>query len=233
MIDQDLQRLQQEYALRANELDKQYLYAFTNPEYLFTIQHRERAILQQLNRLKFGNWQTSRVLEIGCGGGGILLDFLRYGFNPDNLYGLDLLEDRLITAHTKLPHIGISCADGQHVPFPDHTFDLVVQFTAFSSVLDETIRRRMASEMLRVLRQDGAILWYDFWLNPANPQTRGIRPSEIRALFPTCSYTFRKITLAPPIARRIVPFSWTLAQLLENLKIFNSHYLVLIRKKSS
>ena len=88
----------------------------------------------------------------------------------------------------------------------------------------------MASEMLRVLRIGGAILWFDFWLNPTNPQTGGIRPKEIRTLFPYCTYIFRKITLAPPIARRIVPFSWPLAQFLESFGIFNSHYLVLIRK---
>ena len=74
--------------------------------------------------------------------------------------------------------------------------------------------------------------WYDFWLNPTNPQTRGIRPAEIRRLFPNCRYEFHKITLAPPIARRVVPISWMLALFLESLKIFNSHYLVAIRPQS-
>jgi len=83
--------------------------------------------------------------------------------------------------------------------------------------------------MLRVLKPNGIILWYDFWLNPTNPQTRGIRPKEIRELFPNCNFEFHKITLAPPIARRIVPLSWGLALFLEGLKIFNSHYLVVIR----
>jgi hypothetical protein len=48
-------------------------------------------------------------------------------------------------------------------------------------------------------------------------------------LFPNCTYEFHKITLAPPLARRIVPISWILALLLEKLKIFNTHYLVAIR----
>jgi hypothetical protein len=83
--------------------------------------------------------------------------------------------------------------------------------------------------MLRVLRPSGLILWYDFWLNPVNPQTRGIRPAEIKRLFPNCRYEFHRITLAPPIARRLVPISWGLCLFLEGLKIFNSHYLVAIR----
>jgi hypothetical protein len=36
------------------------------------------------------------------------------------------------------------------------------------------------------------------WLNPTNPQTRGIRPAEIRRLFPDCKYHFERITLTPP-----------------------------------
>ena len=56
-----------------------------------------------------------------------------------------------------------------------------------------------------------------------------IQPA-IRALFPGCAFDFRRITLAPPLARRLVPFSWLLAYLLEKLKIFNSHYLVAIQK---
>jgi hypothetical protein len=48
------------------------------------------------------------------------------------------------------------------------------------------------------------ILRYDFRLNPTNPQTRGIRPKEIKRLFPGCAFEFHKITLAPPLARRII-----------------------------
>ena len=109
--------------------------------------------------------------------------------------------------------------------------------TAISSILDPQIRRNICAELLRVLRSPdlgsgkpgGMILWYDFWLNPVNPQTRGVRPAEIKRLFPNCSFEFHKITLAPPIARRVVPVSWILAYGLERLAIFNSHYLVAIK----
>ena len=62
-------------------------------------------------------------------------------------------------------------------------------------------KHRIAAEMCRVLRPGGLILWYDFWINPLNPQTRGVRPVEIRAMFPGCEYRFKRITLASPIAR--------------------------------
>ncbi len=87
----------------------------------------------------------------------------------------------------------------------------------------------MWAEMQRVVKPAGLILSYDFWLNPTNSQTHGIRPAEIRALFPGCKIKFHRITLAPPIARRLVPISWQLCAFLEKLKLFNSHYLSVIQ----
>jgi len=66
-------------------------------------------------------------------------------------------------------------------------------------------------------------------LNPTNPQARGIRPKEIKRLFPDCRYEFQRITLAPPITRKLASISWGLCLFLESLKIFNTHYLVAIR----
>ena len=78
---------------------------------------------------------------------------------------------------------------------------------------------------------------YDFRLNPTNPHTRGIRPAEtcpeqgrrIRRLFPNCAIELHKITLAPPLTRLVVKVSWMPALFLESLKVFNTHYLALIR----
>jgi SAM-dependent methyltransferase len=140
-----------------------------------------------------------------------------------------LLFDRLQDAHQALPNLLLACADGQALPYPETAFDLIVQFTVFSSILDERIKQHLAQEMLRVLAPGGLILWYDFWLNPLNRQTRGIRPQEIRGLFPGCACQFRRITLAPPLARCLAPLSWQLCALLEKLVILNTHYLATIR----
>jgi hypothetical protein len=107
--------------------------------------------------------------------------------------------------------------------------DLALQFTAFSSLLDQNIKTRMAQKMLRVLKPQGMILWYDFWLNPTNRATRGIGKGEIRRLFPHCTFAFQRITLAPPIARAVIKVSWGFCALLEKMQILNTHYLVAIR----
>lgn len=224
----DLDRLREEYADRKTRLAGKDLYSLFYAPYQFATHQRQRALIRALKQLGIASLSGRRILEVGCGGGGVLLEYLSLGAEPENLFGIDLLRDRLVEAHHRLPLSGVSCADGQHLPFAERSFDLVLQYTAFSSVLDERIKQQMAADMLRVLRPDGVIIWYDFWWNPTNPQTRGIRLSEIRDLFPNQKMTYNKITLAPPIARRLIPVSWGLGLFAESIKVLNTHYLTMI-----
>lgn len=225
----DLERLRDEYENRAVRLGQSDLYSVFNPAYLYMLQQRQRAEIKTLSK-NFLSSSDLRILEIGCGSGNILLEYLRYGARLDAMHGLDLLLDRVKEAKRKLPSLQLTCSNGESIPYKDNAFDLVLQYTAFSSILDARVKRNMAGEMLRVLKPEGRIIWYDFWLNPTNKQTKGIKPAEIRSLFPGCKYEFHKITLAPPIARRLVPLSWGLAHFLESLKLFNTHYLAIISK---
>jgi ubiquinone/menaquinone biosynthesis C-methylase UbiE len=232
MTADDLDRLCSEYADREQRLAGSDIYSPFNKANLFAIQQRQRETLALLRQKGFYPLSEKAILELGCGTGGVLLEYLTYGANPNRLHGTDLLSQRVEQAHARLSHLPLTCADGQALPYRRNSFDLVLQYTVFTSVLDEEVKANLAGEMLRVLRPGGMILWYDFWLNPTNPQTEGIRPSEIRSLFPGCDVEFRRITLAPPLARRLVPISWVMAFLLEKLRVFNSHYLVAIRPPS-
>lgn len=235
----DVPRLQHEYEDRQRRFAESDEYSLFNPAKLFRYQQRQRAILAMLRRHNFYPLWERRILEIGCGGGGVLLEFLGYGANPSNLFGMEILRHRLSEARKLVPSTRLSCADGQNLPYSSKSFDIIIQATVFSSILDDQIKANIAHEMLRVLRRPdpasnkpgGMIVWHDFWLNPTNPQTRGIRPKEIRQLFPDCNFEFHRVTLAPPLARRVVPISWLFAIFLEKLKIFNSHYLVAIWPK--
>jgi len=222
-------RVREVYAGRAERLAGAGTYSLANDAYLFAIQSRQRAVLRMLRRE--GMWPPvdKDILEVGCGNGGVLLELLSYGADPHRLHGTDLLAERVVAARERLPHLPISASSGTALPYPDDSFDLVLQFTVFSSILDRAICYTVASEIVRVLRSGGMVLWYDFWINPLNKQTRGIRPSEIRACFPGCDIVFDRITLAPPLARRIVPVSWTAATLLEKIGFLNTHYLAIVR----
>jgi ubiquinone/menaquinone biosynthesis C-methylase UbiE len=204
-------------------------YALSNPAYLFTIQQRQRAMMKLLGREGMLPLAEKDILEFGCGNGGVLLELLAAGANPARLHGTDLLATRIEQTHHLLPNLALTCADGRQLPYADNSFDLILQFTVFSSILPRAVCYTVAQEVRRVLRPTGLILWYDFWLNPKNRATWGIRPQQIRQLFPGCRYSFHRITLAPPLARRVVPLTWTGALLLEKLQFLNTHYLVAIR----
>ena len=125
----------------------------------------------------------------------------------------------------------ISASGTPALPWPDGTFDIVQQHTVFTSILDPVMKGRVCAEMLRVLKPSGAIIWYDFrFNNPANPNVRGIGIAEIRSLFPHCRVHVKRVTLAPPVARRLVPISWLASLVMEQLTIFNTHYLGVIRR---
>ncbi len=228
-IPEDLQRLQDVYAQREQQLAGNGRYTALNPVHLFTTHQRQRAVANLLRRERITSLQDKHILEMGCGKGDILQELLAFGAAPSRLFGTDLILNRAQTAVQQLPHLPLSAADGRSLPYPAAAFDLVLQYTVFSSILDENIWHQLAQEMLRVLKPGGLIIWYDFWLNPTNKQTRGIRPPAIRNLFPDCTFTFQRITLAPPLARRLIPLSWLTATLLEKLRFLNTHYLVAIR----
>jgi ubiquinone/menaquinone biosynthesis C-methylase UbiE len=127
--------------------------------------------------------------------------------------------------------VRLECGNAAALDFPEASFDLVLQSTVFTSILDREMRQRIAAEMLRVLKSGGFALWYDFFVdNPRNRDVRGVRRSEIRKLFPGCQIHLRRITLAPPIGRLVGPYSAFAYMLLSRSKILCTHYLGLIKK---
>jgi len=166
-------------------------------------------------------------------GGGELINLIRYGARPENLFGIDLLEDRIMEARSLHSCINFSLGDASILPYSDKYFDIVMQFTVFTSILDKDMKKKIAEEMLRVLKPDGIILWYDYYVNnPRNPDVRGVKKKDIYELFPNCEIYLKRITLAPPLARLIASRSQLVCYILEKLKIFNTHYIGIIKKKA-
>lgn len=227
----DLERLKTEYKNRYIRLQERNVYSSLNIAHLFMIQQRQRAAVDLLHKAGVRSLAQMHILEVGCGQGDGLQELTFHRTAAQQMYGAELLSDRLIIARRRFPGMNLVIADGQNLPYASGQFDLVFQYTVFSSILDDRVKSNISKEMLRVVKLGGLIVWYDFWLNPTNPQTKGIRKMEIKRLFPNCEFTFRRITLAPPISRMLVPFSWGLSVLLEKLTFLNTHYLVAIQPK--
>lgn len=209
------------------------LYSRFEPGHLFMMQDRERQMLRLLTRYGRVTLADCRILEVGCGTGDLLRDLIRWGASPENLTAVEMLPERVQEAHRLCPAaLPILRGDAATLPYGNERFDLVFQSTVFTSVLDLQLKKNIAAEMLRVLKPSGLIVWYDFHMNnPSNPDVRGVKLRELRMLFAGCKIWIQRITLAPPIARRLSRYSWLSSYLLALMPWFCTHYIAGITKR--
>jgi SAM-dependent methyltransferase len=120
-----------------------------------------------LRLVDFSGYTGKRVLEVGCGAGTDLVRFARGGAI---VAGVDLSPSAIALARRNFEQQGLTAdlreADGEHLPFPDDSFDLVyahgvLQYTANS--------RALAAECRRVLKPGGQAIFQVYnrisWLN--------------------------------------------------------------------
>ena len=148
--------------------------------------------------------ENKKVLEVGAGFGDNLLFLRRCGFGWGNIFANELIPERFKQLGNLLPDQQIFPGDICKIETP-LSFDLVILFTVFSSVLDRQLKAQMATKVSQLISPQGHLLWYDFhYDNPKNKDVKGIGFSEVSQLFPDFSWQEKKwVTLAPPIARRV------------------------------
>src|SRR5947209_13096245 len=230
--EQEDERVRAAYARRRQTIPPER-YARTNPFTLCAAHEREEEMAAMFRAESLTTLAGLRILDVGCGRGDALRQMLEYGADPELLTGIDLLDENVKRAHRLSPHLRIICGSASRMPFPDASFDLVMQFTLFTSILNDEVKQAIASEMIRVVAPGGRILWYDFsFNNPKNPDVRGIGKQEIRSLFPNLEMKVKRITLAPPLGRKIAPMSPVLYYLLSRVRPLCTHLLSLMRKPS-
>lgn len=170
-------------------------------------------------------------LEVGYGRLGWLGELVAWGVAERRLHGVELDAERAACAREVLPAADLRVGDAAELPWPEASFGLVVASTVFTSVLDPAARRRMAAEIVRVLRPGGALLWYDLRVdNPSNRAVRGIGRRQLRELFAPLRGEIRSLTLAPPLARWVAPRSHLAAALLAALPFLRTHLLAALVK---
>jgi SAM-dependent methyltransferase len=203
-------------------------YSPQDPANAFLFATRERDLAGLLRRHALMPLAGRRILDAGCGSGGVLRDLVRLGADARLCAGIDLLPDRVASARDGTPEMGIAAGTAAALPYRDGSFDIALQFTLMSSVLDPAMRQAIAAETLRVLRPAGVLVWYDFLWNPGNPDVRGIRLGELRALYPGCRVDAQRVTLAPPLLRLAARVSTRLCRALDAVPAFRSHYLAAV-----
>lgn len=229
-----LDDIQRKYEDRKNKIPGNR-YFFLDPSVFLPWQERERTFISFLRNHQNKQKPLSELafLEIGCGFGTNILQFLRFGFSPDKITANELLPDRASAARERLPEkIVVICGDAAEVDFPNAPFDLILVSTVFSSLLNPYFRKKLALRIWDILSPGGAILWYDFiYNNPSNPDVTGIPIKELKRCFPYGEIIYKKTTLAPPLARSILPRApWNWLYSFLNLPFLRTHLTAWIQK---
>jgi len=109
---------------------------------------RRRIFFDLLDR-ELGPRRDLKVLEIGCGAGGLLGPLRRYG----EVHGLDI-DREYVQFCKKRGFERVLCGSGYELPFADASFDLVCLFDTMEHIPDEAKALR---EVHRVLRPGGRL----------------------------------------------------------------------------
>lgn len=106
-----------------------------------------------LELVHFDEWKDKDVLDVGCGAGVEVVRFARAGARTT---GVDIAASAIALARQNVEQQGVTArlevADGEHLPFPDHAFDLVFAHGVVQYTGDDTAMMR---EIHRVLRPGG------------------------------------------------------------------------------
>jgi SAM-dependent methyltransferase len=194
-------------------------------------QAQERALVDLFNHQGM-HLDELRVLDMGCGAGSALRFLISLGVEPQNAAGCDLVQERLREGHRLNPALAYAGADATRLPFASGSFDLVCQFTMFSST-SLRMQSGLAREILRVLRPGGGILWYDMRGPFPSGPLRGIERADLQTLFAGCHLEALK-TLHSRLSPRLLRLGHWAAVVADMLPFLRrTHYLALLRKPAA
>jgi ubiquinone/menaquinone biosynthesis C-methylase UbiE len=226
----ELNALRSRYAskYRLNWRDYQYRWHPRHQQSVYYRQGQERALVDLFNEAG-AHLDTLRILDVGCGSGGLMRFLVSLGADPTCMVGCDLLDSRLEQAQRMNPGLSYLSSDAARLPFRAATFDMVSQFTVFSSV-SPTMQREIAGEMIRVLKPGGGILWYDMRGPLPSGPLQGIERDDLLALFPGCELQALR-ALHAALSPRLLPHGRLWAELADTLPwLRRSHYLALLMR---
>lgn len=231
----EIDRIRAEYDRRAAAAELNDRYSPLNPSVYLATQERQLQIIRSFNQFLTVPLGEAKILEIGCGMGGNLRELIQLGAKPQKIIGNDLMPDRIETARELLPSgVTLLAGDALELDLQPASFDIVMQSTVFSSILDDGVQSRLAAGMWSLVKPGGGVLWYDFTFNnPRNPNVRGVKLVRIRELFPAGPIHSQTVTLAPPISRRVVHIHPSLYHLFNFFPFLRTHLVCWIGKPAS
>ena len=185
---------------------------------------RDKQIYQFLiNNKNFS--KKNKILDFGCGEGFIMKQLVSWGADQNQLIGVDISEERIKKAKLRFKSLRFLHINDK-LPFSDNKFNIIVASTVFSSIIGNSNRVFWAQEIDRVLKKDGAIIFYDMKVNnPFNFKTNKISKNELKHLFKKYNIKTKTLTVLPHLSRIISIVSPNIYPLLTKLSFLHTHYI--------
>ncbi len=121
----------------------------------------------EMARIKPGD----KILDVGCGTGGLTLTAERYAGPSGSVYGIDASLEMIEVASKKAQRRGSKVVFDlgviEKMPYAEATFDVVISRLVIHH-LPGDLKRQAFAEILRVLKPGGSVFLADFRM-PANP----------------------------------------------------------------
>jgi SAM-dependent methyltransferase len=178
-MEEEVSRIRSVYAARDNDPAVRAMWSpFSEAE----VAHRNQqyvSLAASFRALGRENLSGLRILDVGCGQGRMVRACLDLGARPEDLVGVDVRASAIEEARRLSPHLAFRVGDGVSLDFPDHSFDLVMQFVVFSSIFLGELREHLAREMRRVLRPRGFIFWWDLKKTVHDPSPAELVPQRL------------------------------------------------------
>tara|TARA_B100001250_G_scaffold411569_1_gene440552 strand:- start:2614 stop:3228 length:615 start_codon:yes stop_codon:yes gene_type:complete len=176
--------------------------------------------------------KNEEILDFGCGEGFVLNLFNNWGVKSNLLIGVDISKKRIDLAKSKFPQLRF-IKISKDLPFENNKFSLIIISTVFSSIINEKYRAYWASELDRVLKPNGSILFYDMKINnPFNRKTKKVTMSELATLFKGYEIKINSLTVWPHLARFLSIISRRFYPLLTKIKLLHTHFVAVLIKKN-
>lgn len=161
------------------------------PEYF-----AEYKVLDVMRHLAANHHVPRRIMDFGCGIGGSVPYFRKY-LAGSELTCIDVSQKSLDIAQSRFPDSAVyQLFDGNLLPFPDNTFDVIFTACVFHHIPVED-HARLLSEIRRVLAPGGTFFIFEH--NPLNPLTVKVVnqcPFDENAVLITASELGRRLASA-------------------------------------
>lgn len=203
------------------------IYNYTNPEVLYEIYSKHKIISRYFSEKNLtSKFNNLRLLDVGSGFGDSIIEFVRMGFSPENIAGVELMENRFVASKQRLP-LQINLINSNFLDCKTlEKFDVIYVSLVFTSLLTNSMRIEFANKIKSLLSEGGVVIVYDFTINnPKNKDVRKLTLSEIIVLFNGRGVVSYRTTIIPPIGRFVAKYA---PNLLPFFSFLTSHRLTFI-----